>query len=147
MHRLKETRFQRTRGKNFKVLLKQGLKDRTLGERGSIRCFLRKASCSLLLPSNQLAQRQVKSRQESLKRGSVAKARLFHQTLKEKCPQVQITQAWDVLFLLKFKGTTSLREEERKSVAMALLLLQWLKSFSIRGHETTTYLCVCPLGF
>jgi hypothetical protein len=74
--------IQRTRGKGFKV----GLKDRTLGERGSLRCCLSKASCSLLLPGNQLAQRQVKSRQESLKRESVAKARLFHQTLKEKRP-------------------------------------------------------------
>jgi hypothetical protein len=78
--------IQRTRGKGFKVLLKQGLKDRTLGERGSLRCCLSKASCSLLLPGKQLAQRQVKSRQESLKRESVAKARLFHQTLKEKRP-------------------------------------------------------------
>jgi hypothetical protein len=78
--------IQRTRGKGFKVLLQQGLKDRTLGERGSLRCCLSKASCSLLLPGKQLAQRQVKSRQESLKRESVAKARLFHQTLKEKWP-------------------------------------------------------------
>jgi hypothetical protein len=29
-------RFQSTRGKSFKVLLKQSLKDRTLGERGSL---------------------------------------------------------------------------------------------------------------
>jgi hypothetical protein len=79
--------IQRTRGKGFKVLQLQGLKDRTLGERGSLRCCLSKASCSLL-PDNQLAQRQVKSRQESLKRESVVKARLFHQTLKEKRPQV-----------------------------------------------------------
>jgi hypothetical protein len=78
--------IQRTRGKGFKVLQQQGLKDRTLGERGSLRCCLSKASCSLLLPGKQLAQRQVKSRQESLKRESVAKARLFHQTLKEKWP-------------------------------------------------------------
>jgi hypothetical protein len=56
--------IQRTRGKSFKVLLWQGLKDRTLGERGSLRCCLSKASCSLLLPGKQLAQRQVKSRQE-----------------------------------------------------------------------------------
>jgi len=35
-----------------------------------------------------IGQRQVKSRQESLKRESVAKARLFHQTLKEKRPWV-----------------------------------------------------------
>jgi hypothetical protein len=48
--------IQRTRGKGFKVLLKQGLKDRTLGERGSLRCCLSKASCSLLLPGKQLAQ-------------------------------------------------------------------------------------------
>jgi hypothetical protein len=55
MHRLKETRFQRTRGKSFKVLLKQGLKDRTLGERGSLRCCKSKASCSLLLPDKRIA--------------------------------------------------------------------------------------------
>jgi hypothetical protein len=62
--------IQRTRGKGFKVLHQQDLKDRTLGERGSLRCCLSKASCSLLLPGKQLAQRQVKSRQESLKRES-----------------------------------------------------------------------------
>jgi hypothetical protein len=78
--------IQRRRGKGFKVLLQHGLKDRTLGERGSLWCFLSKASCSLLLSDKQLAQRQVKSRQESLKRESVAKARLFHQTLEEKRP-------------------------------------------------------------
>ena len=78
--------IQRTRGKGFKVMQQQGLKDITLGKRGSVRCFLRKASCSLLLPYKQLAQRQVKSRQESLKRESVSEARLFHQTLKEKQP-------------------------------------------------------------
>ena len=78
--------IQRTRGKGFKVLQQQGLKDRTLGERGSLRCCLSKALYSLLLLGKQLAQRQVKSRQESLKRESVAKTRLFHQTLKEKRP-------------------------------------------------------------
>jgi hypothetical protein len=52
--------IQRTRGKGFKVLQQQGLKDRILGERGSLRCCLSKASCSLLLPGKQLAQRQVK---------------------------------------------------------------------------------------
>ena len=78
--------IQRKRGKGFKVLLKKGLKYRTLGERGSLRCCLSKALFSLLLSDKQLAQRQVKSRQESLKRESVAKARLFHQTLKEKWP-------------------------------------------------------------
>ena len=78
--------IQRTRGKGFKVLQQHGLKDRALGERGSLWCCLSKASCSLLLPGKQLAQRQVKSRQESLKRESVAKARLFHKTLKEKQP-------------------------------------------------------------
>jgi hypothetical protein len=54
--------IQRKRGKGFKVLQQQGLKDGTLGDRGSIRCCLSKASCSLLLPDKQLAQRQVKSR-------------------------------------------------------------------------------------
>jgi hypothetical protein len=78
--------IQRTRGKHFKVLQRQGLKDRTLGERDSLWCCLSKASCSLLLPGKRLAQKQVKSRQESLKSESVAKARLFHQTLKEKRP-------------------------------------------------------------
>jgi hypothetical protein len=48
--------IQRKRGKGFKVLLKKGLKDRTLGERGSLRCCLSKASGSLLLPGKQLAQ-------------------------------------------------------------------------------------------
>ena len=89
--RMKDTQvegdeIQRTRGKGFKVLQWQGFEDRTLGERGSLRCCLSKASCSLLLPGKRLAQIQVKSRQESLKRESVAKARLFHQTLKEKRP-------------------------------------------------------------
>jgi hypothetical protein len=76
--------IKRTRGKGFKVLQWQGLENRTLGKRGSLRCCLSKASCSLLLPGKWLAQRQAKSRQESLKRESVAKARFFHQTLKEK---------------------------------------------------------------
>jgi hypothetical protein len=31
-------KISRTRGKSFKVLLKQGLKIGTLGERGSLRC-------------------------------------------------------------------------------------------------------------
>jgi hypothetical protein len=40
----------RTRGKSFEVLLRQGLKIKTLRERGSLRCCYSKASCSLLLP-------------------------------------------------------------------------------------------------
>jgi hypothetical protein len=48
--------IKRTREKGFKVVLKQGIKDRTLGERCSLWCFLSKASCSLLLFDKQLAQ-------------------------------------------------------------------------------------------
>jgi hypothetical protein len=40
----------RTGGKIFEVLLWQGLRDKTLGERGSLRCCYGKAFCSLLLP-------------------------------------------------------------------------------------------------
>jgi hypothetical protein len=69
MHRLKEMRFQRTRGKSFKVLLKQGLKDRTLGERGSLRCCKSKASCSLLLPGKRLAQMKHKIKTRRLNEG------------------------------------------------------------------------------
>jgi hypothetical protein len=43
----------------------------------------------------------------------------------------------------------STRGRSNKSVAMARLFLPSSKAenFSFRGHETTTYLCVCPLGF
>jgi hypothetical protein len=40
----------RTGGKSSEVLLWQGLRDKTLGERGSLQCCYGKASCSLLLP-------------------------------------------------------------------------------------------------
>jgi hypothetical protein len=40
----------RTEGKSSEVLLWQGLRDKTLGERGSLQCFYGKASRSLLLP-------------------------------------------------------------------------------------------------
>jgi hypothetical protein len=69
MHKLKGTRFQRTRGKGFKVLLEQGLKDRTLGERGSLRCCKSKASCSLLLPGKRLAQIKHKNKTRELEEG------------------------------------------------------------------------------
>jgi hypothetical protein len=69
MQELKGNRFQRTGGKIFKVLLEQGLKSRTLGERGSLRCCKSKASCSLLLLSKRLAQKQKNNpRQEVLLR-------------------------------------------------------------------------------
>ena len=48
----------------FKVLLEQGLKSRTLGERGSLWCCKSKASCSLLLPGKRLAQKQKKIDQD-----------------------------------------------------------------------------------
>jgi hypothetical protein len=66
---LKEMRFQRTRGKSFKVMLKQGLKDKTLGERGSLRCCKRKALCSLLLPDKRLAQMKQKIKIRGLDEG------------------------------------------------------------------------------
>jgi hypothetical protein len=69
MHRLKETRFQNTKGKSFKVMLKQGLKDRTLGERGSLRCCKSMASCSLLLLGKRLAQMKHKIKTRRLKEG------------------------------------------------------------------------------
>jgi hypothetical protein len=62
-------RFQRTRGKSFKVLLKQGLKNRTLGERGSLRCCKSKALCSLLLPGKWLAQMKHKIKTRRLNEG------------------------------------------------------------------------------
>jgi hypothetical protein len=48
--------------------------------------------------------------------------------------------------LLDSKGTTSTGEREARSVAMARLSssLSMAKGFSIRGHETTTYLCLSP---
>jgi hypothetical protein len=69
MHKLKGTRFQRTRGKGFKVLLKQGLKDRTLGERGSLQCCKSKALCSLLLPGKRLARIKHKNKTREIKEG------------------------------------------------------------------------------
>jgi hypothetical protein len=75
--------IQTTRGNGFKVLQWQGLKDRTLGERGSLRCCLSKASCSLLLPGNQLAQRQVKSRRE-FKEGECCKGKALSSNPKRK---------------------------------------------------------------
>jgi hypothetical protein len=66
---LKGTRFQRTRGKGFKVLLKQGLKDETLGERGSLWYCKRKALCSLLLHGKRLAQIKHKNKLRELKQG------------------------------------------------------------------------------
>jgi hypothetical protein len=62
-------RFQRTIGKSFKVLLKQGLKRRTLGERGSLWCCKSKASCSLLLLGKQLAQMKKKIKTRRLNEG------------------------------------------------------------------------------
>jgi hypothetical protein len=55
--------IQRTRGKGFKVLLQQGLKDRTLRERGSLRCCLSKASCSLL-PSSKTSKIKTRESEE-----------------------------------------------------------------------------------
>jgi hypothetical protein len=51
--------------------------------------------------------------------------------------------------LLDSKGMASIGEREARSVAMARLSssLSMAKGFSIKGHETMTYLCVCPLGF
>jgi hypothetical protein len=40
----------RTRGLDLEVLLWQGLKDETLGERGSLWCRGTRPQCSLLLP-------------------------------------------------------------------------------------------------
>jgi hypothetical protein len=40
----------RTRGLDLEVLLKQGLKDETLEERGSLWCRGTRPQCSLLLP-------------------------------------------------------------------------------------------------
>jgi hypothetical protein len=101
------------------VLQQQGLKDRTLGERGSLWCCLSKASCSLLHPGKQLAQRQVKSRQEGLKRESIAKARLFHQNPKRKTALGVDNLGLGRPLPLEAKGMASLREEDKKSVAMA----------------------------
>jgi hypothetical protein len=59
----------RTGGKSSKVLLKQGLKNRTLGKRGSLRCCKSKASCSLLLPDKKLAQMKHKNKTRRLNEG------------------------------------------------------------------------------
>jgi hypothetical protein len=47
--RVEGWQISRTRGKSFEVLLREGLKIKTLGERGSLQCCYNKASCSLLL--------------------------------------------------------------------------------------------------
>jgi hypothetical protein len=48
--RVEGWKISRTRGKSFDVFLRKGLKMKTLGERGSLRCCYSKASCSLILP-------------------------------------------------------------------------------------------------
>jgi hypothetical protein len=57
MQELKEEKILRTRGKIFEVLLRQGLKIKTLGERGSLRCCYNKDSHSLLLPRKMTSSR------------------------------------------------------------------------------------------
>jgi len=79
----------RNRGKGSEVLQWQGSRSKTLGERGSLRCCLSKASCSFLLPQVYLGKTASitdKSRHESEVRESVAKARPYHQTLEAGRP-------------------------------------------------------------
>jgi hypothetical protein len=131
------------------VLLKQGLKDRTLGERGSLWCCKSKASCSLLLPSKRLAQMKHKNKTRELKEGECCCGKALSSNPKGKTTLGVDNLGIGCLPLLDSKGTASTREREARSVAMSRLSssLSMAKGFSIRGHETTTYLCVCPLGF
>jgi hypothetical protein len=144
-----EMRFQRTGGKGFKVLLRQGLKDKTLGERGSLRCCKSKASCSLLLPDKRLAQMKHKIKTRELKEGECCCDKVLSSNPKEKTTLGVDNLGLGCLPLLDSKGTTSARERETRSVATARLSssLSMAKGFSIRGHETRTYLCACHLGF
>jgi hypothetical protein len=86
MHRLKETRFQRTRGESFKVLLKKGLKDKTLGERGSLWCCKSKAFCALLLPYKWLAQMKHKIKTRKLNEGECCYSKALSSNPKGKWP-------------------------------------------------------------
>jgi hypothetical protein len=68
----------RTRGKSFEVLLWKGLKIKTLGERGSLRCCYSKASCSLLLPGKTTSSRiKYKTKTRGFDEGGVATTRPF----------------------------------------------------------------------
>ena len=76
--------IQRTRGKGFKVLQQEGLKDRTLGERGSLRCCKSKASCFVLLPDKRLAQMKHKIKTRRLKEGECCCGKALSSNPKEK---------------------------------------------------------------
>jgi hypothetical protein len=90
--KVKDTRVEgwkisRTRGKRFEVFLRQGLKMKALGERGSLRCCYSKASCSLLLPGKTASSRIkyiTKTRGFDEIRSCYNKA--FHQTLERVRP-------------------------------------------------------------
>jgi hypothetical protein len=55
----------------------------------------------------------------------------------------------DVSLPLEVKMVRLAKGRRKRSVAMARLSSSssMAKSFSIRGHETMTYLCACHLGF
>jgi hypothetical protein len=76
--------IQRKRGKGFKVLQQQGLKDKTLGERGSLRCFLSKASCSLLLPGKHTSSKTSKIKTREFKEGECCKGKALSSNPKRK---------------------------------------------------------------
>jgi hypothetical protein len=78
----------RTRGKSSEVLLWQGLRIKTLGERGSLWCCYSKASCSLLLPwvnlEKRLAQMKHKIKTRRLNEGECCYSKALSSNPKRK---------------------------------------------------------------